>query len=185
MSDNKRSGLGAPQFLSRVVHVDDIPAKGLEGEIEANARQRAAITDALDLERLDALKFAYSLRRSGKGGVKLDGNLTAACTQRCVITLEPVEARLSEEVSLRFLPAEEIARLEQREGEAHAEIDLEGPEPIEYGAIDLGQLAYEIFVSALDPYPRKPAASFDWQDAQDQDADGPFAALESLKRDKK
>jgi uncharacterized metal-binding protein YceD (DUF177 family) len=55
------------------------------------------------------------------------------------------------------------------------------PEPIVNGAIDLGALATEFLMLALDPYPRKEGAVFEPVIAPVDPADHPFAALEALK----
>lgn len=173
-----------PQFLNLAVRAADVPPEGVEGRLTADAGQRAAIADALDLVSLDALTFDYRVRRSGRGRLKLDGRLEASVVQSCVITLEPLENMVSEEVSLDFWPPEEIAGLEQTAAPAEFEIGLEGPEPLEDGTLDIGQLAYETLASSLDPYPRKPGAVFE-EESRPRDAheveDSPFAALRSLK----
>ena len=59
---------------------------------------------------------------------------------------------------------------------------------IKDGQIDIGQIAYEILASSLEPYPRKEGAAFEWEEPND-DGDGaeesPFAALKSLKPEEK
>lgn len=104
------------------------------------------------------------------------------------MTLEPVEGRIDESFAIEFWPPEEVAQLEtdaEREGRA---IPLEGPEPIVGGVIDVGQLAYEHLAAALDPYPRKAGASFEWQDSpvaqSAESGDKPFAKLSRLIRPK-
>jgi uncharacterized metal-binding protein YceD (DUF177 family) len=174
-----------PQFLSQAYRTYDIPPKGVEDRIVASAEQRAAIADALDLASLEALTFEYSLRRSGKDRFKLDGQLEASLVQTCVITLESLEATVSEQVHIEFWPLEDIEKLEAPDHGGEFEIDFEGPEPIEGDVIDIGQLAYETLASAIDPYPRKPGVEFS-QKSGDQDDNGkseesPFEVLKTLK----
>ena len=61
------------------------------------------------------------------------------------------------------------------------EVPLDGPEPLTGGVIDLGVIATEFLILAIDPYPRKPGAVFEAPDAPD-DSDQPFAALAALKK---
>jgi hypothetical protein len=53
------------------------------------------------------------------------------------------------------------------------------------GKIDLGPVIYESLATALEPYPRKPGASFEWsqdlREGPDTEESGPFAALAALK----
>jgi hypothetical protein len=63
---------------------------------------------------------------------------------------------------------------------------LDWPEAVADGKIDLGPVIYEALATALDPYPKKAGASFEWsQDARESPEpkeSGPFAALAALKR---
>ena len=57
--------------------------------------------------------------------------------------------------------------------------NLDGPEALVDGAVDLGALAIEFVILGLDPYPRKAGAVF--QPPQDLKPEpGPFAALAGL-----
>ena len=81
-----------------------------------------------------------------------------------MVTLEPIENEIDEEVDLIFAPAEEIAQRRSLsmsdEGESAV---AEPPEPIENGMIDLGRLAADALYLAIDPYPRKQGAVFEPQ----------------------
>ncbi len=174
-------------FLGQVVRTDEIPAGGLSGRLEAGAQENAGIADALDLVGLHSLIFSFRILPSGKNRYTLSGTLQAAFTQRCVITLEPLEANVEEDVELEFMPREELARLEEAAGDEAANLELDGPEPVDNGLIGVGQLAYEIVASNVDPYPRKTGASFDWA-GSDANAsaqeDSPFAVLQTLDPEK-
>lgn len=171
-------------FLSLEFQAADIPRAGVEGRLVADAAQRTAIADALDLLSLDALSFDYRLRRGGGNRFRLNGRLEAVVTQECVVTLEPLKNSLSEEVEIEFWPPGDIERLERAEPSADAVIDLDGPEPLEDEAIDIGRIVYETLAAAIDLYPRKPGASFDMESAPagaEEAAESPFSVLRSLK----
>lgn len=174
-----------PHFLSGAYRTVDIPPKGVEGRLVASPEQCTAIADALGLVSLDGLTFDYRLWRSGKDRFKLDGTLRASLVQTCVVSLEPIESEIMEEVNLDFWPADEVATLETPEHASEFEIDLEGPEPIEGDTIDIGQLTYETLASSIDPYPRKPGVEFDEKagpgEGDENAGDSPFAVLRSLK----
>ena len=72
---------------------------------------------------------------------------------------------------------------------AEIAIDIEAddaPEPLVAGGVDVGEAVAERLALALDPYPRKPGASFDTPPEEPGDASesrpNPFAALEKLKK---
>ena len=176
-----------PLLLSQPIRADAVPAAGIENRLEASAEERSAIAQALDLADLDLLVFTYTLERVEGGKIRLRGELQAVCRQHCVVTLDPVEATISERSEIDFWPQDQLALLEEQAGEDGVDILLDGPEPIVDGVIDPGQLAYEIFASSLDPYPRISGAEFKTVKADpalDKEKDSPFAALQILK-DKK
>lgn len=169
--------------LTRKVRVSEI-ADNVETSLSATATERAAIADLLDLVALEFLDFAYRLRRDGGGRVHLSGRLTAEATQTCVVTLEPVPASIDVPVEVEFWPERLIADLEKKaEDPSHSGV-IDWPEAVTDDTIDLGPVVYESFATALDPYPKKEGASFEWsQDDKDQEAreTSPFAALKQLK----
>lgn len=169
--------------LSRKTRVRDIEANAPQ-TIEATAAEREAIKILLDLVDLKNLRFDYRLRCGSDGRVYLSGQVKADVSQTCVISLEPVEARVDTPVEMEFWPETPIADLERRTDDPGQAGLLDWPEAIVDGNLDLGRVAYETLATALDPYPRKEGATFQWsQGAGATEARaGPFAALEQLKK---
>jgi hypothetical protein len=102
-----------------------------------------------------------------------------------VVTLDPVENDIDEEVDLIFAPMGHIPELAEPTDDAdEGPTDMtDAPEPIENGAIDLGRLATDVLYLAIDPYPRKEGALFEHQVTAADPEDHPFAALKSLQLD--
>lgn len=175
----------APAPLSRILKVDEID-DGASGEIVATAPELAAIAGLLDLVRLEGLILDYRFMHGGGGRLRLTGRLNADVTQTCVVSLDPVDARIDVPLELEFWPEALLATAETSAEVPGSVVLLESPEPIVDGRIDLGAIAYETLATALDPYPKREGISFDWsQDEANQAQDaqsGPFAALAALKR---
>jgi hypothetical protein len=171
--------------LSRLLRVDEI-RDGAQGEIEATQPELAAIAKLLDLRVVKELSFAYRLSHGGGERLRLEGRLTAAVTQTCVVSLEPVEASLDVPVEAEFWPVSLIDQLEQSAEDPGGPGQLDWPEPIVDGKIDLGPLLYETVATSLDPYPKRDGISFDWSQGVPEQGSaggsGPFAALAELKR---
>jgi uncharacterized metal-binding protein YceD (DUF177 family) len=173
----------APPF-SRWVKVDALPADGLTQTIEAGPDERAALAALNRLPAIASLTASFTLRRSGRGGARVTGQVRAEVTQVCVVSLEPFAATVDEPVEVRFAPAEatEAAR-RVREDDAEA-VEVGGedpPDPIVDGRIDLGALTAEFLALGLDPYPRKPGVAFDPPEPQCGE-ESPFAALAEAKK---
>jgi uncharacterized metal-binding protein YceD (DUF177 family) len=169
------------------VAVAQIPDTGLHRDIEAGEAARAAMAEVADLrEVLSASASLDVIPRSG-GRFHVAGRVRARVGQTCVVTLDPIENDIDEEVDLTFAPPEQIPVLSDLVDDA-AESDEEipdPPEPIVNGVIDLGRLATDALFLAIDPYPRKPDAVFEPLVVADDPEDHPFAALKTLQVDAK
>jgi uncharacterized metal-binding protein YceD (DUF177 family) len=107
----------------------------------------------------------------------VQGRVTAAITQICVVTLDPFDSTIEEEVEVDF--AEPSGMPPEPPTEMH---EYEPPDEILNGQIDLGGITAEFLALGLDPYPRKPGVDFEYADNGPAIA-SPFAALGKLKRD--
>jgi hypothetical protein len=165
------------------VAVEDIPEAGLHVELEAPEAVRAALAPVAGLRSLPELRAVFDLARRGNG-VHVGGRVEARVGQTCVVSLEPIENRVAEEVDLLFSP-DVPARVETVEGDGHAIGHTVGeedaPEPLIGGTVDLGAIATEFLMLGIDPYPRKEGAEFTSPVAADEGAH-PFAALAALKK---
>jgi Large ribosomal RNA subunit accumulation protein YceD len=167
-------------LFSRPVRVEALPKDGLTQTIEANPGERAALAALNGLVGIAKLTATFVLRRAGRGGVRVTGEVHAEVTQTCVVSLEPFEATLDEPIDVRFAPSADGA-VGRRGASADSPetVALEGedpPDPIVDGRVDLGALAAEFMALGLDPYPRKPGVAFA-QPAETEGEDSPFGAL--------
>ena len=178
-----------PEF-SRLVPVDRLGEAEITEEISAGPGERAALARRFGLLSLDRLSATLRLERAGaRNLVRIAGRLAAEVTQACVVTLEPVSARLEKDFTLLY-DLDAAAHGEDEAGGAR-EVTIEAeaeepPEPVGPHGIDLGEALAQQLAIALDPYPRAPGAALPEAPRAGaggaRAAEGPFAALESLKR---
>jgi len=163
--------------------VSEIPDRGFATERSATQSECAALAEALDVLAVRHLSFSYRIRRGAGHRYVVSGRLSAGVTQACIITLDPLESEITEDVDEAFWPATDIAALGQAAGEAEV-LSAEAPLPIEDGRLDIGRLVYEVLATAIDPYPRRPDASLQEvapPENQDDRSDNPFAVLSRLR----
>jgi hypothetical protein len=160
--------------LSRPVSVEHLPESGVEVVVEATAEERAALAKDFKLPAIHALEGRFRLTGSPRR-VHVDGVVKARVEQVCVVTLEPFEDAIEEEVEVDFAGSRAGVALGAGDSPGH-----EPPDEITGGQIDLGALTAEFLVLGLDPYPRKPGAAFSYE-GEDQGPGSPFAALKGLK----
>ncbi len=138
--------------------------------VEANTTERAALAVRLHLPEVISLACRFELHRAEGAIIPATGSLHARVVQLCVVSLEPFEAAIAEDFTVRFVP----------EGSESDDLDLEAVDEIPYtgNALDLGEAAAEQLALALDPFPRKPGAALP---EEGQSApQGAFAALRKL-----
>lgn len=170
--------------LSRPVAVARIPATGLDMEIVAGEEERAAVAAAYDLRDVKTLSASLTLRVGEKGAIDVSGRVVAEIVQTCIVSLAPVDQRIDEPFSVRFVAPDSPDAPKPPKPGAEMVIHADQPEPPEIltgPAIDVGVLAEEYFVLAIDPYPRAPGAILPADAARPRDhgGDSPFAALAS------
>ncbi|HKY94947.1 MAG TPA: DUF177 domain-containing protein [Kiloniellales bacterium] len=160
--------------LSRPFAVDRLGEGGAEEHIVASPAERAAVAKRLDLLALDRLEAWLSLRlAAGATLLEIGGRIEASVVQSCVITLEPVPAKLS-------LPVEITYALTRGGPEQPEEsLDPDAPEPLPPGGLDLGEEVVQMLSLGLDPYPRAPGAAL--PEEPDSAPEHPFAKLRELK----
>jgi uncharacterized metal-binding protein YceD (DUF177 family) len=168
-----------PPLLAWSHETTEIPERGLKRARSATEAERVALAKALDLVACEALDANYQIVPTTSGHWEVTGGLDAAVTQACVISLEPVAARVAETFSVEF---RRDAGLEtpdaEREVLSGSDIEL-----LDGDRIDIGRIVYETLSAGLDPYPRKAGAEFDWADPKAGAADSanPFVVLKKLK----
>ena len=166
--------------FSRPLKVEAVPHDGLDRRVEADAAERAELARRFGLVGVAELVGDFHIERFGREA-RVTGEVDALVTQICVVTLEPFDERVTEEVDVRFAPPadERKPHVAKKEETLNFDEDDE-PDPIVDGKIDLGALAAEFLALGLDPYPRKPGAEFA-APAAEEDEDSPFAPLIELK----
>jgi uncharacterized metal-binding protein YceD (DUF177 family) len=167
------------------VTVTQIPDTGLHRDIEADQVARDAMAEAAGLREISFVRAAFDLAPESGGRVHVTGRVQARIGQTCVVTLDPIENEIDEDVDLMFAPPEQLSQFAEAADDAADDADetADPPEPIENGVIDLGRLATDMLYLAIDPYPRRAGAVFERQVAAADPDDHPFAALKALQPD--
>jgi hypothetical protein len=170
------------------VIVAQIPDAGLHRKLEASAAERQAMAEVAGVREVVSAHADFDVVPRSGGRVQVTGRVRARIAQTCVVTLDPIESEIDEEVDLTFAPEAEARRLEDlieegQDDEEPAEVS-DPPEAIVNGIIDLGRIATDGLFLAIDPYPRKPGVVFEAEVTVLGPEDHPFAALKALQDNK-
>jgi hypothetical protein len=143
------------------VNVARLPKNGMPLIIEATEAQRAALAEIHELVSVERLRADLVVTSWKRNGIQVRGRVKADIVQSCVVTLDPVEGKVDEEVSAVFLPEDSKLGRESFGLGGEIMIDVDGPDSPETFSgdrIDVGALAEEFFGLGIDPYPRKQGA---------------------------
>ena len=147
--------------FSRRLAIDPWPDDAIRVDVSAEPPERQALAERFGLLAVRSLCGRGRLeRRSEPGELVLRGWLEADVVQACVISLEPVPARLRQRVERRYRPIEAgaVAAHLQPHGMEELADDEEVVETVIGGVIDVGEAFAEELGLALDPYPRATGA---------------------------
>ncbi len=182
---DKQQAPGEASPWSVPVVVAEVPETGRRIELVPGETERKAIAAAAGLVELPRFEAVFDLVRQGgdnlTNSLRVTGHVAATAIQHCVVTLEPIESEVEEEVDLLFQPEADASIAPAADGGGYRDIEADDPPETHNGAVDLGAVATEFLLLGLDPYPRKPDAVFDAPAAGDT-ASHPFAALAALKK---
>ena len=173
-ADAARGEFSRPVDLSRLGDAEAVH------NIEATDAEREALTGRLGLVALAALRAKVRIRRvRGGAGIRLSGRLEADVTQSCVVTLDPVDSRVEEDFTVNY-----AAETSSEESVLGGDPDIDWPEPMPQGLLDIGEEVAQQLSLALDPYPRAPGIELDqrWKDEEEERRAGPFARLAALRK---
>lgn len=144
MTDQKKP---MPEF-SFIIELEDIPEEGASYTLAAGEEERSGLAARFGLQSIGRLEADVRLEWIKRNkALVVTGSISADVVQTCVVTLEPVPAKVDEPIDLTFA----------RNVDAIAEfVDPEEAEPLEGETLDLGELVAEELSLGLDPYPRSP-----------------------------
>jgi hypothetical protein len=169
--------------ISLIYNLNRLGQAGDEIAFSASETERAALARHVGV--LDVPKFAARilLRKSAPNRFDATFELAAEVVQACVVTLEPLVARIQRDFQreLHFTP-----NLRRTDADVTVALeDDEVAEEIDSPHYDLAVPLVEEFVLAIDPYPRAPGVEFQPPDGDDDKPQNPFAALKTLKSGEK
>lgn len=165
---------------SHPIRLSELARGPVRVRLEPDAPTRAEIAKRLGLESLPALGADITVRPWLDGG-EITGRFEGAVEQVCGLTLDPFEQPISGDIEVRVVPAGS-PNAPGPEPVGEIELDADAPDPpdvLEGDRIDLAAYLVEHLSLAIDPFPRKPDAVFDYQ--PDAPEESPFAVLKRLK----
>lgn len=174
--------------LSRPLAVERISLGGVREKIVASPEEKKALAERFGLIDLARLEATIDVDHAEGKMFAVTGKFFADVVQECVVSLEPVPAHIAESIDVLFAPPHLLK--DDGEGGGLSDLgDVDPPEPIENGVIDLGELVAQHLAMALDPYPRKEGAALGnyeigGEEPAAEKKNNPFAKLKEMAKAK-
>ncbi|MBP2158371.1 MULTISPECIES: DUF177 domain-containing protein [Asticcacaulis] len=162
----------------------DAARRGLALDLSADEATRKRIAESFGMISLDALTIHAETRSLPgiKPVVRVTVTLKGEVTQECGVSLEPFSHAITSEIEVDVIQAADVTDEVAPVGENELSLDdLDEPDVVSNGQIDVGQYAIEALGEAYDPFARKPGVVFEEPEAEAEPS--PFAVLAKLKRD--
>jgi uncharacterized metal-binding protein YceD (DUF177 family) len=169
-------------ILDAVIRFDRLPASGRELEVAPGAETLAVLAETLKLSAVETFHASLTAAKL-RGGIRVQGRLTARIVQPSVVTFEPVTQDIDEPVDRLFVQGPEQSHNPAPGAEIFVDLEEEDfPDHVDGNEVDLSALLLETLALAIDPYPRLPGESVDTLglDLAGKE-EGPFAGLKALK----
>lgn len=154
--------------------------KGLVNvRLEPDEAERAAIAKQLGLVSLPSLTARLTVK-PWMDGAELTGSFEAVVEQICAVSLDNFEQPLNGEIEIRLVPVGSPQAPQPDGGEVDYDPDApDPPDVLTSDSIDLAAYVVEHLALEVDPFARKPGASFDY--VPEPEPESPFAVLRKLK----
>ncbi|RAK69247.1 YceD family protein [Phenylobacterium kunshanense] len=147
--------------------------------LEPEPAEREAIGKRLGLRSLPALTADVTVK-PWLDGVEITGRFKAVVEQVCGLSLEPFEQPVEGEIEVRAVPAGSPGAPTGDLDELELDLDApDAPDVLENDSVDVAGYVVEHLALEIDPFPRKPGATFDYSPPEGETS--PFAALAKLK----
>jgi hypothetical protein len=144
----------SPEF-SHLISASRLSFKPATYRLVANEAERAALARRFELISLDRFEATVTLKREPGDAIRFDAEIDADLVQACIVTTDPVPARITDVFTLIYRADIDEATADQ--------MALDNPEdeiiePLMGDSIDIGEAVAQQLSVAMDPYPRSVGA---------------------------
>jgi uncharacterized metal-binding protein YceD (DUF177 family) len=167
--------------LSHVYNLGRLGQSGDEVLFEAGEEQRAGLAALAEVLAVPEFAARIALKKLSPTRFAIHYDLAAAIVQACVVTLEPVSARIARSFNRELLYMPNLRRTAEAKEVIVSPGEEEVPEEIGSLHYDLAVPLVEEFLLAIDPYPRAPGVEFAAPKEMQDAPQSPFAVLKGLK----
>lgn len=162
----------------RPIRLHELGRGALQVKLEPDATERALVAKQLRLQGLPEFTADLTVK-AWLDGVEVKGRFRAVVEQICGVSLDPFEEVVEGDIEVHAVPRGSPHAADPEDGELELDPNApDAPDVLESDAVDVAGYAVEHLALELDPFPRKPGATFDYKPPEEETS--PFAALKKL-----
>ena len=175
--------------LGFMLPVQEVERSGRSYRLDASQSDLASLAERFNLIEFKSLTADIQVKdRGAEQGIFVTGTLDAAFTQRCIVSLEPVEEQLSTPFELMLVDEATADRMDAEE----VYLDDNAPEydALEGDMIPLGEIVAQTVSINMNPYPRAEDAEISVGNKKNISVNeeelkkpNPFAVLDKLRKE--
>lgn len=163
----------------RLLKLHELPAGPLRIRLAASLDDCVPISRQLGLENLASLT-ADIIASPWFDGVEITGSFQAEVEQICGVTLEAFQQGVAGQILVRVVPANSPHAQVPEGNDIELDPDApDAPDILVNDTIDISGYVVEHLALELDPFPRRPGATFEFEAPSAEMS--PFAALQVLR----
>lgn len=175
--------------LDFMLPVQEVERAGRSYHLDASETERKMLAERFNLIDVKSLTADVEVKDRGETeGIFVTGRIDAAYTQRCIVSLEPVEEQMSTTFELMLVDEATADRMDADE----VYLDDNAPEydALEGDMIPLGEIVAQTVSINMNPYPRAEDAVLNVGNKKDISVNeaelekpNPFAVLSKLRKE--
>lgn len=144
--------------MKQIFVVDNLPKAGFELTLKATDQECIELAAHIGAEHVANFTADLFIKQWRRGGVYIEGKFSTQITQLCSLSLEPFEVQISEKIDQKFFATTKLPSLNDKNEGEMLDNDLDPPEALIDGNLDIFDYLAENLLLQLDPYPKKPGS---------------------------
>ena len=170
------------KIFSYPIQIDKLTLALKKFSLEADEEQKNWIAEIFQVEKVKSFVAELNVKQEKNSSlIRVFGTVKAVLEQKSVISLENFLKEYKSDFEVYFDTKATYTQIR----EEFDDINIEAPEPVENGEIDLAAVAMEQIAILIDDYPRKEGEVFAFESEFDEEttkANNPFAVLVNMKK---
>ena len=142
--------------MQQVFVIDDLPKTGFELKLKATGDELKLLAEQMNVEHVASFTAELLIKQWRRGGAHIEGKYSTTLTQQCVISLDSFVTSVEKEIDQKFFSTTKIPDLGDKKEIEMLDNDMDPPEALVDGKLDILDYLVEVILLELDPYPKKP-----------------------------